>query len=469
MTAVGYAGCAMHSARASVIFRGLRKDTLPVIRRRRGARRESPFRVRGVACQQGRREGTLFPDVVGRGAEEIAVTLRRTDDLCIGAVVPRTGRLARLGDPLAFALERLAPRLARPGRGNRRRTFRLAWRDSQSDPDGARRAVAELVRDEGARMVVTLGGTRVLPAVADACEVLGIPCLSTGFPWQAYVFGRGGDPARPFRWTYHFAWGLDDIATVFAELWEHLGPGRTVGCLWNTGPQGQLLRDPRHGFAPVAAARGHTLVDPGGYREPATCFEGHVHRFKEAGVEVVTGAATAGDMALFHRQAREAGLRPRLITCSRWLTHPGEGGVPDGLAEADVATLVYWTPRHPFRSSLDGTTTAGLAEEYQRTTGRPWLQPLGLAHALLEVAAHALATADDPMDRHAVAAALGRTRLATVAGLLDFTAGPTPNIALVPLIGGQWRSGRRRGHELTLVTNARLPKVAPNAELSVGP
>lgn len=396
------------------------------------------------------------------------MAVHRTDGLCIGAVVPRTGRLARLGQPLAFALERLASRLTHITQGTRRHRVRLAWRDSRSEPDGARRAVAELVRDENVRMVVTMDGTRTLPAVADACEVLSIPCLSTVFPWQAYVSGRGTEPARPFRWTYHFAWGLDDIAAVFAEMWERVGPGRTVGCLWNDGPQGQSLRHPGHGFAPVAAARGHTLVDPGGYREPAACFERHVRRFKEAGAEVVTSAATVEDLALFQRQAREAGLRPRLITCSRWLTYPRENAATDGLSNTRVATLVYWTPRHPFHCSLDGTTAAALAGDYQRTTGRPWLQPLGPAHALVEIAAHALATAADPTDRPAIAAALGRTRLPTIAGLIDFTCGPTPNVALLPLAGGQWRPGRGRRHELALVTTTRLPRLTPDADLTVG-
>ncbi|MFI9308823.1 ABC transporter substrate-binding protein [Streptomyces triculaminicus] len=394
---------------------------------------------------------------------------RRTDGLCVGAVVARTGRSARPGEPLDYVLDRLAPHLARGTDGTGLRPVRLARRDSRCEADGARRAVAELVRDEGASVVVAMGGGAVLPAVAEACEVLGIPCVSTVFPWHAYVYGGGAEPpVRPRRWTYHFAWGLDDIATVFAEMWERVGSGRTVGALWNDGLQGRLLRHPRHGFPPVAAARGHTLVDPGGYREPAACFASHIRRFQETGVEIVTSAATVEDLALFHRQAGEAGLRPRLITCSRRLTCPRANAATDGLRGTRVATLVYWTPRHPFRSSLDGTTAQQLARDYRRATGRLWLQPLGPAHALLEVAAHALATAPDPTDRYAVAAAVARMRLDTIAGPLDFTAGPTPNVALLPLVGGQWRRRHDRAPELALVTTTRLPGLAPDADLTVG-
>ncbi|ARZ71597.1 hypothetical protein SMD11_6021 [Streptomyces albireticuli] len=408
-------------------------------------------------------------------------------ELCIGAVVPLTGRLGSLGHPLAFALEHLAPRLTRLTHDGRRYPLRLAVRDSRSEPGRARRAVAELVAREGARIVVTMAGTQVLPAVADACQDLEVPCLSTTFPWQAYVLTQGGGRGRAPGWTYHFAWGLDDIADVFADMWEHAGAARTVGCLWNDGRQGRLLRHPRHGFAPAATARGHTLVDPGGYAEPGGGFAEHVRRFKDAGTDVVTSAATGADLTLFLRRAHAAGLRPRLVTCSRWLAyppdtrraapapravppeppsgHPAPSVPPVPPAPSDqVATLVYWTPRHPYRSSLDGSTAAQLADAYRSATGRPWLQPLGLAHALLEVAAHALGTAADPTDRRAVAEALGRTKLSTVAGDLDFTTGPAPGIALLPLAGGQWQP-TGDGHRLAVVSNNRLPQVPLDGDL----
>ncbi|MEV0598958.1 hypothetical protein AB0I82_06620 [Streptomyces sp. NPDC050315] len=87
----------------------------------------------------------------------------------------------------------------------------------------------------------------------------------------------------PGRFTYHFAWGLDDIAAVFAEMWGRLGPWHHAGCcLRNDDLQGQLLRHPTHGFVPVASARGHYLAEPGGYREPAQDFTAHLGHFRDA-------------------------------------------------------------------------------------------------------------------------------------------------------------------------------------------
>ncbi|MFJ9852812.1 hypothetical protein [Streptomyces sp. NPDC101150] len=92
---------------------------------------------------------------------------------------------------------------------------------------------------------------------------------------------------------------------------------------------------------------------------------------------------------------------------------------------------------------------------------------LGLAYALFDVAAHALATADDPEDPQAVAAAIGRTRLETMAGPLDWTAGPVPNVATVRLLGGQWKRGRRHPYELAVVANSRYPDLPREGGLEV--
>ncbi len=178
--------------------------------------------------------------------------------LTVGVVIARTGRLARLGDPLTFVMQLLEPKLRRLVNGERGYEVRLVSRDSRSTAEGARQAVRELVGAEGAGIVLTLVGTEVLPAVADACEEAGIPCVSSTFPWQVYYYGRGASADRPFRWTYHFCWGLDDIAETFADLWDMVGGGgRGVGCLWNDGPQGDWSRHAGLGFLP-AAARGGT-------------------------------------------------------------------------------------------------------------------------------------------------------------------------------------------------------------------
>lgn len=349
-------------------------------------------------------------------------------EVVVGVVVPRSGRLRRLADPVTFVLDLVGNGLRVHGRPV---TFAVA--DSRSDPVGAREAVRRLA--DRASVVLTLGGTQALPAVAAACEELRVPCVSTTLPWQVYRRHRAVE--RP-EWSFHFCWGIDDIAGAFADLWSG---NRRIGCLWNDGAQGTALRDPVNGFAATAQARGHELVDPGGYRESASTFAEQVDRFLAEDVRVVTAAATAEDLAAFADVAARRGLRTELITCSRWLSYPF-GAERAGLS--GIGTIVAWSPRHPHRSSLDGLRAAELASAYEQRTGDPWLQPLGLAHALVEVAVHAVGQADDPADRAQVAEALRHTALDTIAGRVDWTTGPAPGIARIPLTAGKWlrRDGR---------------------------
>ncbi len=178
----------------------------------------------------------------------------------MGVVIARTGRLSKSGDPLAFAMSRVEPELRRVKNGGPSHEVRLASRDSRSCADGTREAVREPVRDEGARIVLTLAGTEVLPAVADTCEEEGVPCVSGTFPWQVYYHGRGG-------------------TAVLLDLPLLPGPGRhrrdlrgPVGGGRRLGTDGRLpverrtsgdwSRHAEHGFPPVVRARGHHLLDP---------------------------------------------------------------------------------------------------------------------------------------------------------------------------------------------------------------
>lgn len=357
----------------------------------------------------------------------------------IGVVAHETGRLATLGAPLRFAAHTYP-------RGRDR--HRVSIRDSRSTAAGAADAVRRLVREDRATLVLTLGGTATVLAVARACAESGVPCVSTTLPWQVLGERQG--------LSFHLCWGLDDIAAAFASAWARVPGIESVGCLWNSGPQGAALRSAESGFAD----HGFRLIDPGGYAEDVADFGREVAVFAERGVRVVTSAATARDLRTFHERARHDGLPLTLISCSRWLSYPigaRESGV-DG-----VVTPVYWTPRHPYTSSLDGAGCAELAADYTAATGQGWLQPLGMAYALFEVAQHALDRADEP---DAIGAVLATTRLDTIVGTLDWPNGPAPGVTRVPLATGQWQ---RRGEdvELRVVANEHVPPAGIDADLAL--
>ena len=87
------------------------------------------------------------------------------------------------------------------------------------------------------------------------------------------------------------------------------------------------------------------------------------------------------------------------------------------------------------------------------------MQPIGPAHALFEVAATACSAVSTPDDREGLARAISGMRIDTIAGPLDWTTGPVPNVAGTPLVGGQWRTGTSNPFELVVVSNTRNPDV----------
>ena len=125
---------------------------------------------------------------------------------------------------------------------------------------------------------------------------------------------------------------------------------------------------------------------------------------------------------------------------------------------------MWWSPHHPFNSSLTGQSSADLASAYEAETGNLWTMPLGFKHSLFEVALDALSRTEDPTDPDSIAAAIRATSLNTITGMINFGAGPVPNIAKTPLVGGQW-SVRDGKPVLDIVDNTNAPDIPLSAQM----
>ena len=135
---------------------------------------------------------------------------------------------------------------------------------------------------------------------------------------------------------------------------------------------------------------------------------------------------------------------------------------------------MWWHPTLPFTSSLTGQSAQELADTYTSDTGKQWTQPLGYAHAGLEVALDALKRTTDIDDPAAVRDAVKATNLDTVAGHVSWADEqlaripgvdqPLQNVAKMKLAGGQWTatSGGDFAYDLVIVSNSIFPD-APTA------
>jgi branched-chain amino acid transport system substrate-binding protein len=377
----------------------------------------------------------------------------------LGYVSPQTGPLAGFGEADAFILEGVQAAFKDGLRiGGTAHAVEILVRDSQSDPNRAATVAGDLITSSEVDLVLAAGTPETTNPVADQAEANGVPAITSVAPWQPYFFGRKGDPAKPFRWTYHFFWGLEDIIAVFTNLWGEVPTNKTVGALWPNDGDGNAWGDPEQGFPPALEEAGYKVVDPGRYQNQTDDFSSQISQFKSAGAEIVTGVPIPPDFTTFWKQAAQQGFRPKVASVGKALLFPSAVEALGALGQG-VSTEVWWTPSHPFTSSLTQATAKQLADDYTRATGKPWTQPIGFVHALFEVAADALNRAGGPDDKQAVADAIKATKLDTIVGPLDWSAGPVPNVAKTPLVGGQWRRGGGGAYELVIVNNKTAPQI----------
>ena len=89
--------------------------------------------------------------------------------------------------------------------------------------------------------------------VADQCEANGVPVHLVGGAWQPYfLVARRRTRRRPTasrsQWTYHFFWGLEDIISVFLDMWSQVDTNKIVGGLFPNDGDGNAWGDPAVGF-----------------------------------------------------------------------------------------------------------------------------------------------------------------------------------------------------------------------------
>jgi branched-chain amino acid transport system substrate-binding protein len=378
----------------------------------------------------------------------------------IGYVSPKTGPLAAFGAADDFILAGISTFLADGLRvGGKSYTVEVLVEDSESDPNKAGEKAAKLINEDGVDLMVVSSTPETTNPVSDQAEANGVPCISTVAPWQPWFLGRGGTPGETtFEWTYHFFWGLEDIIPQFIAMWDQVDTNKVVGGLFPNDGDGNAWGDATVGFPTPLKDAGYTLVDPGRYENGLQDFTAQITAFKDAGAELVTGVMIPPDFPTFWKQAKQQGFVPKVASIGKALLFPesiqalGDDGV-------GLTSEVWWSPNHPYSSSLVGLTSKQVTDAYTAETGNQWTQPIGFVHALFEVAVAALVAAGST-DKAAVRDAIRALKIDTVVGPVDFTGGPVPNVAKTKLVGGQWRKADTpTGFDLVIVDNSGNPDV----------
>lgn len=382
------------------------------------------------------------------------------DTVKIGYVSPQTGPLAPFGEADKWVIEQMKVAF-KDGIviGGKKHAVQILLKDSQSNPNRAGEVANDLILKDKVALLLTAGTPETANPVSDAAELNEVPCISSMVPWQPWFFGRQGDAKKGFNWTYHIFWGLEDVIGTYTSGWKSMATNSKVGGLFPNDGDGNAWGDKELGFPKPLSQMGFSLTDPGRFQNGTQDFSAQIAAFKRDNVEIVTGVVIPPDAKTFLTQARQQGFKPKVITLGKALLFPGTiealGDLGDGLT-----TEVWWSPSHPFVSSLTRQNAKNLADAYEASTSKQWTQPIGFAHALFEVASDALKRSKS-LKATDLRDAVASTKLKTVVGDVAWNGqGPFKNVSKTPLVLGQWSKGKKFKYELTIV-NSESAKAIP--------
>jgi len=383
--------------------------------------------------------------------------------LKVGFFSPRSGPLASFGEADPFIIDLVRKKYASGLTiGGKTYAVEILDRDTQSDPARASQLAKDLINNEGVDMILATSTPEVVNPVADACEANGIPCLSTIVPWESWYFGRGAKPGAPspFKWTYHFCFGVADFAKCYTATWNGAVPNnKTVGVLLPNDADGMAIR--AHLY-PVMKNAGFTIVDPGPYEDGTSDFSAQIAAFKSGNIEIFNTFPFPPDFASFWRQAAQQGLTRKIK-----IAEVAKTGVFPSSIEAlgslgyKICSAAYWHRTFPFVSPIIDMAGEGLAGAYETGTGKQWHQQLGATMALFDAGFAALTRASDAKDKAAVAKSLSVLNVVTTVGKVDFTSGPVPNVSTMPVLTAQWLKATSGPYKLkyVLTDNASEPSI----------
>ena len=203
------------------------------------------------------------------------------------------------------------------------------------------------------------------------------------------------------------------------------------------------------------------MIDLGRFPYGLQDFSPFINKWKKENVEIIVANTIPPDFITAWRQCSRLGFKPKVATVGKALLFPSVVKALGGDLGEGIATEVWWSPEHPFKSSLTGESARSLCDAWTAATGKEWLQPLGFKHAGYEIAADVLKRAGS-LDKNKIRQAIAQTDMDTIVGPINFN---SQNYARTPLVGGQWVKGSKFPWEINIVYNKQFPNIPKTGEL----
>ena len=412
---------------------------------------------------------TAAPEATTTSVSAAAETGR---ELKFGTVSPLTGPAADFGIPDKWILDKwkaAVPDGILCGDG-KMHPVSIDLRDSQSDTNRAAQVAGDLIQNDKIDMMLVSSSPDTVNPVADQCEAFGTPCLSTDCPMEPYYFGRGATPDKPFKWTYMAFWGNYELLELTKVMWAQLPTNKIVGGVWSNEVDGEARRG---AITEFAGANGYKVVDGGKYQVGQEDYTSMISMFKKEGVQILSVLAIPPDFVNFWKQCFQQGYKPVIADVAKATLFPtameAMGDIGYGLVGPQ-----WWHPDFPWKSTLTGEDCPTLANDFEKTTGKQWTQPI-MHYVTFEWAVDVFKRVTNVDDKEEIMKAVASTNMAdSMAGPIDFTkpVAPNslhivPNVVGTPLYEGQWvKYGAQWPYDtkawtfdMKVVTNTMAPQI----------
>ena len=314
--------------------------------------------------------------LLGTGAAALAAPViapRRAwaagNEIRIGFVSPTTGPISGFGAGDDYVFQTLQPVFDQGvDIDGKHYDIKIIRKDSQSNPNRATEVASELILDDEVHLMLSSSTADTVLPVTDQCEVNEVPSLSADTPWDAFFFGRGGNPAKGFDWTYHFFWGGAQVVNSYASLWGQIDTNMKVGLMMSNDSDGVAMSNPDIGFAAQLKNNGLEVIDLGLHEPLSDDYSAQIGKLKDAGVDIITGIFLPPDWTTFWVQAAQLGFRPKAATIAKALLFPSS---IEALGDAGLghSTEIWWSPAHPYPSAIDGSSSQALADGFEAAIG----------------------------------------------------------------------------------------------------
>ena len=429
--------------------------------------------ILGTGCGEAETTTTVPSSAITAAPTTATAGAEAGRDIRVGLVSPVTGFLASFSPPVKWQMERWSEAIGGGVIAGDGKSHKLVMdlRDTQSDSNRAAQVTADLISNNRVDFIVVAGSPDTVNPTADQCEALGTPCVATFVPWQAFYFGRGATPDKPFKWTYAISGGMEDIGGVYMDMWGHLSTNKKVAGIFPNNADGIAFVDPATGIPPLLAQAGYELVLPSLHQPGSEDYTSQISEFKKQGCELCVGAMATPDFANFWKQRSQQGFRPKAMSIALALLFP-EGARSVGDLVIGCTNELVWHPSYPFKSSLSGENCQELAADYEKRTGNQWSPAIG-QYVAGEWIVDSLKRAGSVDDKEALIQAVSTFKLDTMWGPIDFTTTPdmatlhpVQNVHKTQSVGGQWLKGTGAWpYEIVPVSNKFAPNVTLTAEL----